>query len=443
MPWQLIRTFEAMQDLSIGFPKFAPHWFFDDVASFEPFDNITKLNLQSPSLLPFIKDINASFPNLTHLRLFIAKKADLLATRHWKAPACLQSLIIDSHNFDQEKIDDNMLRVIDHDTKTRHNLRKFEWLLRLPDSVHTLHLRCYFKYKAVYHQPNVTKLRWPARLTYVTIGTMDFAGEIEPQAKFFEDVANDEHADEPVLSRAEYAKAARAAKKAQQELEAVGESSTPMPPPTAHQKECAPYLELPASVLTIAIAAASGMASAMPSPEPDSLPPRLRSLRAVGPHYNVMGVMYGVHDFYRARPSLQSFAWSQQDSCTLYNGGQMIANLQALKDVPCYAQTMSVALNSRWITISNFTKTLPPSATDMDITHEPKPDDRDSGPPTETIPALPSRLRTLRLYLKDAINIRLPPKLTHLEVNDKGRLKTATVFPPTTTLLILRSSLPA
>lgn len=400
-----------MHDLTIGFPKFASHWFFDDVAAFEPFNNVTKLNLSSPSLLAFIENINISFPNLTHLALFVAKTEDLEATKRWKAPSALESLIIDSPHFEC-----SWATVYPIITTVQHDLRLYPWLLRLPNTVHTLHLRSFFSYAQDYSMTS-TNLRWPSSLAHLTIGGGEnFWGIIDPQPQS-EIVEKEIESQEPVLSREEYAKAARAAKKA-------GETPTPKPNPTP-AKECAPYLQLPPTVLTIQIVSTKGM----PSPEPDALPPRIRSLRGCGPGIAPNGARFPLPEFYKARPSLQVYAWGDT-AAILHNGGTTQTNIEAMKLLPCYVQTMGVCLHQRWITIKDFTKHMPPSVTEMDILHEPKPDDTDSGPPTETIPLLPPGLKTLRLQLKDAINIKLPPTLTSLDVCS-SRLKSATVFPPT------------
>lgn len=441
IPWTLVRNFEAAKHLTIGFPRYAYSWDFADMDPFKPMAQLQRLTLQGASMLRHMTKGHVSlmdFPKLTHLTLFIHAASELSETSTWSIPNTLQHLEVNTADFDSPtSFVTYSYNVVD--------ARKVTWLTKIPNSVRSLHLQLFVSCQPRYGD---TLFRWPNKLESLTIGFSDISSQHSIQAC---DVDPTEHPipspASPVVSTAtatassstatlkyestiDYAKAMREAKKAEK---AAANSSTPAPAvdiPLAPIVVADPYYRLPPTVLHAVML----FVRQPDTIEPDALPPRIRTFRISSA--DRVYTASAVDLFYKARPTLQIVDIGYQANAqTVYNKTGSIATIAGLQAVPCYAQYLSVQLCKAHLSSSTFAKMLPPSVTEMDIFHVPiKPLGTNTEMPEETISTFPHRLRTLRLHLKNATKIILPPTLTSLLVTN-GRLKSGSVFPQSLTEL--------
>lgn len=433
VPWPLLGRFKSMQTLIMGFPRFGIRWMFAETSAFEPFNRLLELNLQNPSLVALVPNIHLSFPNLTHLTLFIATSADLRAKASWEMPPSLQSLVVETPNA-RKKDSGPALCVFD-----------VPWLCCLPDSVHTLRIALYLDLALInQHQPNQT-FRWPLQLSHLSIGfkrDWDLLAETqitpsEPLPTSIAEESTSSHSNAPLQSAAEYAKAMRDAKKAQKEaqdesLSQNPKTSGPLFPPLATLLTAEPSAESTMKLLHATPISYSKPYALFPSgletleidfaneygtpPEPSSLPPRIRSIAGRGSSSWFFS-RDQIAKYCKARPLLKTCLWSKHESEDLMGESVAISTLQALKNTPASAEHMSVVLSEAGeLNAEAWSKNVPQSVTMLKLEHRPRMNDSERAAPSIRITALPPKLRSIRLILKDPAYVKFPESVTSVEV---------------------------
>lgn len=421
VPWPLLSYFKSMRKLTIGFPKFATHWVFAEMPEFSPMTQLTELNLQSPSLVSLIKEIGVSFPNLTHLTLFVRKAGDIKTTEGWKMPLMLESIIIETPpELPQSSSND----------KLKLDVAKVPWLLRLPDNVHTMHIDLYLKLDISY---NAAKFKWPRNLKHL---------KCKMAAEFYPDYmdSNDPlpapvslattDSGEVVASATDYAKAMRAAKKIEKEMKSHSETPVPSASPIiAPVVEVAPYFKLPRKLETVDLKFSNSAAM----PDPNSLPPRIRSFRMQCDSMS-WGSRYSLQQIYEARPTLTDLAYFGRNSPRRDDSTFLINTLPALQALPPYIEYLNLSLCHGHIKISDWAKNVPKHVTELDLWSSVRDTDNDTSPSAPVINVLPPQLRKIRLHLKHEVSIRFPDTVTSISVPD-SRLKSDVVMPRSLTEL--------
>lgn len=434
IPWALVRNFESTRELKIGLPRFAHSWSFADMDNFLPLVHLQRLTIQNGSMLRHMAKASIlepeSFPQLTHLIIFLGSAPELSAATAWSLPKKLEHFEVNTPDFPSSSSRTNSIK-----------LKSAPWLTKLPDTVRHLHLRLALGFCFGYDAP---PFRWPNKLETVTIGfDCSYAPNIEPCERGpVEEVPTTPSSAASPLSSAnistatsskatssdkpqfdstiDYAKAMREAKKAER---AAANSPTPAPSaevPLAPLPVANPFYELPPTVTHVDMMLLSHRRALV---EPDSLPPRIRFFRLQAD--DDIYTSYTPEQFYQARPTLRFLDVGYQryrNGCTLTTA--------ALQAMPCYAQYMNVLLAPNAIPVARFTKMLHPSVTELDLHYGYKDE--------ETLSALPRQLKTLRLHLSSAISVRLPPGLTSLEnagLGNSGRFKSNVYFPASLTTL--------
>lgn len=406
VPWPLLKHFKAMRTLTIGFPRFATHWVFAEMPAFEPFTQLTGLNLQSPSLIALIDKLDVSFPNLIDLTLFIEDSSTIMSKANWIMPPRLQSLAI------KLREDSKGVRLL--------NLSYVPWLQRLSDDIHTIDIDLH-----LYLGKKRSVFKWPHNLTVLRCGF-----ETEFPADFVElnesisvpNTPSTPEEEQVIYSATEYAKIMRAAKKA--DKESKPQTSTPTPSSSvepAPVTELPPFMGFPRRLETAHIY----FVAMVDMPAPQSLPPRIRSFRMSSKDGDSQ---YPLVQYYAARPTLTEFDHDNRGH-RMKERTFLVSTDVALRELPPQLEALTISLRKVDIKMSEWNKHYPKHLTELEVHMCPYDRLCNYDSASAVLNSVPPKLRKVTLFAElRSVSIRFPDSVTWLHVQS-ARLKPSTVLP--------------